>query len=322
MQEWKPRTRRGGISNCFALLTLILVCVTSAVSQQNAQTPELPAGQAGPQFTSHGVPLPMPPEVPAHPGVGTTGVGTTLIITPTFDSSIDSATQTVINNAIAFYESTFSNNVTVNIYFYNMSSGLGSSYFVTYNVPFTSYRAALAGNASSTDDTTALANTPANSTNPVNNGANVGVKPATGRALGLNTPEVLHNFSGSPCPTFTGSGCIGINVTSANSFGGLTSVVEHEIDEILGLGSALSGTTTPDPPWSEDLSVGPVPASGVMPRTPHAAERRRPTSRSTAVSPTSISSITATMAMTTGTGFSIRRGKCKTQLPTAVRLRL
>jgi len=29
--------------------------------------------------------------------------------------------------------------------------------------------------------------------------------------------------------------------------------VEHEIDEVLGLGSALNGTTTPAMPWTEDL---------------------------------------------------------------------
>ena len=195
----------------------------------------------------------MPPESTPPPGVRSNEAGTGLIITPTFDASIDSATQTVINNAIAFYESTFSNNLTVNIYFYNMSTGLGTSYFVAYPVSFTSYRAALAANASSADDTTALANTPAATNNPVNNGANVDVKPANGRALGLNTPEVLFNFGGSPCPSFTGSGCIGINVTLANSHGGLLSVVEHEMDEILGLGSALSGTSTPADIWPEDL---------------------------------------------------------------------
>jgi hypothetical protein len=33
----------------------------------------------------------------------------------------------------------------------------------------------------------------------------------------------------------------------------LFATVEHEIDEVLGLGSALNGTTTPPVPWTEDL---------------------------------------------------------------------
>jgi hypothetical protein len=33
----------------------------------------------------------------------------------------------------------------------------------------------------------------------------------------------------------------------------LFAAVEHEIDEVLGLGSALNGTTTPSVPWTEDL---------------------------------------------------------------------
>jgi hypothetical protein len=78
------------------------------------------------------------------------------------------------------------------------------------------------------------------------------VHSANGRALGRNdTPEV--SFAGPSCPTFVGSGCIGLNVTLANSFGNLLEVVEHEIDEVLGLGSALKDVTTPAVPWPEDL---------------------------------------------------------------------
>jgi len=79
------------------------------------------------------------------------------------------------------------------------------------------------------------------------------VKSANGRALGIDTPEESFNFMNSPCPTFTGSGCIGLNVTTANNFGVLFATVEHEIDEVLGLGSALNGTTTPAMPFTDDL---------------------------------------------------------------------
>ena len=182
------------------------------------------------------------------PQVSGTGAGLTII--STFNANIDAATQTVINNAIAFYQNTFTNNLTVHIEFHNMSTGLGQSTFFIFNVSYQLYLTQLGANATSADDATALADTPNGSTNPVT-GSNILVKSPNGRALGINLPEMTFP-SGSPCPMFTGSDCIGLNMTLANSLGILT-VVEHEIDEVLGLGSALSGTTTPADPWTEDL---------------------------------------------------------------------
>jgi hypothetical protein len=160
----------------------------------------------------------------------------------------------VINSAIAFYQDTFATNITVNIQFHAMSSGLGQSDVLAYFGSYTAYRTALAANATSPDDATALANTPSGSNNPVTPSANIVVKSANGRALGLNTPEGSFAGMGSPCPTFTGSGCIGLNVALANQHGILLATVEHEIDEVLGLGSALSsGNPTSTDPLTEDL---------------------------------------------------------------------
>jgi hypothetical protein len=189
--------------------------------------------------------------------VSNSGAGLTII--PTFNStgatSIDAATQTVINNAIAFYQNTFTDNITVNIEFHNMSSGLGQSTFFFFSILYNTYCTALAANATSPDDMTALANTPCGPSNPTNGSANIGVKSPNGRAIGLNLPEQLFSTNAScPTPMFTGSGCIGLNVTLANMFPGLLfATVEHEIDEVLGLGSALQGTTTTSTPWPEDL---------------------------------------------------------------------
>ena len=146
--------------------------------------------------------------------------------------------------------------MTVNIYFYNMNSGLGQSTVFIFNGPYSGYRAALGSNGTSADDTVALANTSNNANNPVTNTSNVSLKGPTGRALGLGTNEESFNFQNSPCPTFFGSGCIGINILLANSNGALRATVEHEIDEVLGLGSGLRGTTTPADPRTEDLSLG------------------------------------------------------------------
>jgi hypothetical protein len=221
----------------------------NAQSQGTAANPRIASSdQAGYSRVVLGPVSPPAPLLAPH----VSGAGTGLTIIPTFNASIDAATQTVINNAIAFYQNTFTDNITVNIEFHNMSSGLGQSVFFIFPVSYTSYRTQLGAHATSADDATALANTPSGSTNPVTGSSNIVVKSPNGTALGLNTPE--QPFGGS-CPTasFTGSGCIGLNVALANSHGVLTAVVEHEIDEVLGLGSALHGITTPTDPWPEDL---------------------------------------------------------------------
>src|SRR6266481_623808 len=97
-----------------------------------------------------------PPAPLLAPQVNGSGAGLTII--PTFNANIDAATQTVINNAIAFYQNTFSDNITVNIEFHNMSTGLGQSVFFLFSVPYSTYCTALAASATSPDDMTALAN--------------------------------------------------------------------------------------------------------------------------------------------------------------------
>lgn len=245
-----------------AFLSIGLILVCSGSNPQGVSAQSL-GGQANPpiirstdsQFSTI-VLGPIPPSpAPLAAQVGRSGAGLTIL--PTFNSTgataIDAATQTVINNAIAFYQNTFTNNITVNIEFHNMSSGLGQSIAFIFPVPYSTYCSALAASATSPDDMTAVADTPCGSTNPVNSTGNIDVKSPSGRVLGINTSE--QNFGGS-CPTgnFTGSGCIGLNVSLANMHPGLLfATVEHEIDEVLGLGSALNGTTTPTDPWPEDL---------------------------------------------------------------------
>jgi hypothetical protein len=221
----------------------------NAQSQGTQASPRVISSSSGPYSTIILEPISPPPPLPA-PQVSGSGAGLTII--PTFNSSIDAATQTVINNAIAFYEQTFTNNITVNIEFHTMNSGLGQSIAFIFTESYSTYCTALAASATSPDDMTAIAHTSCGSNNPINSSVNIGVKSPNGRAIGLNTPEASF---GSSCPTasFTGSGCIGLNVTAANSGGILFAVVEHEIDEVLGLGSALHGTTTDPLPFVEDL---------------------------------------------------------------------
>jgi hypothetical protein len=180
-----------------------------------------------------------------------------LLITATFgtgSAAVSAAAQTVINNAIQFYQNTFTDPINVLIQFNNMSTGLGSSEFWVYGGSYSQYHTALIGDGTSADDTAALATLPGGTNNPVTNDSSMQFKSANGRAVGLNTPAA----TGLSCNTAVAlDGCIGLDlgITDVAVAGGysLFAVVEHEIDEIFGLGSALSGATTPTTPWTEDL---------------------------------------------------------------------
>src|SRR2546422_3030993 len=112
----------------------------NAQSQGTAVAPRIISSTSGPYSTIALEPIPPPPPV-MMPPVSGSGAGLTII--PTFNStgatSIDAATQTVINNAIAFYQNTFTNNITVNIEFHNMSGGLGQSLTFIFPVPYSTY---------------------------------------------------------------------------------------------------------------------------------------------------------------------------------------
>jgi hypothetical protein len=171
---------------------------------------------------------------PAHAG---------LVITPTFDSSITNdpnaaAIEGVINSAISVYENLFTNPITVAIEFHEMPTGLGSSStFISFNT-YTAYLTALQANATSAAQLTALASLPAGPNNPVNGNADVFLTTANVRALGGNVFP----------PTGQPDSSIGLNTSitfppnaqSSSTFS-LLAVTEHEINEALGLGSALNG---------------------------------------------------------------------------------
>jgi len=170
---------------------------------------------------------------PAHAG---------LTITPTFGSSITSdpnaaAIEGVIDSAIAFYQSTFTDPINVTIQFNEMTTGLGQSTVGFYNIPYATYLAALKADATTANDATADSFLPNSSNNPVNGAARIDVKSADGRAVGLATPGFVNG---------TFDGVIGLNttITDVGSPGttgqfSLFATTEHEIDEVLGLGSAL-----------------------------------------------------------------------------------
>lgn len=221
--------------------------------------------------------------LPAHAG---------LIIDPSFDTSITSQTgaagiEATIDNAISVFENAYSNNITVLIDFYAMSAGLGESQVgFVYTPSYQTYYNALATtNANPAAIAGLTANGGNSANNPVNGTTVIDVKSADLRAVGLSAAAPLCNAvaSGKPADPLTCSGTaggsgafdglIGLNTTityppnpNNGSNYGLMATTEHEIDEVLGLSSALPNcnsnppvTTPPTTPCTSASASNPEP---------------------------------------------------------------
>lgn len=189
----------------------------------------------------------------------TTAAGTGLIINPTFDSSITDAPNAVaieamITHAIAVYESLFSDPVTVSMRFrYSTTLPDGTAFphnviavsrYVIYSPPWSTYINSLLADAKTSVDTTANASLPSS---PLS--ANIVTASANGRALGGNTPPAMFD-DGSVAVGGPYDGIVTLNAATSYSFvrpasSGFVdaqSETEHEMDEVLGLGSYLDGS--------------------------------------------------------------------------------
>ncbi|HEY2387854.1 MAG TPA: NF038122 family metalloprotease [Candidatus Binatia bacterium] len=184
-----------------------------------------------------------------------TGHSGALVINATFDSSItgdvnSAAIQAMINSAIAIDENLFNDPITVNIlYRYSttlpdstpLGGALAESLSLVYGVPWSTYVSALTADATTANDATANASLPGS---PLS--TNILPSSAGGRAIGLSTPPALcaDGSIGSGCPY---DGIVTLN--SAQPFkltrppmAGLYDALrttEHEMDEVMGLGSAI-----------------------------------------------------------------------------------
>ena len=180
-----------------------------------------------------------------------------LIINATFDSSITgnpnaAAIEAMINRSIGIYESLFSDPIMIQILFRYattqpdgtpLPSGLiAESDFVIYDVPWNDFISALTADARTSNDNTANASLPggALSTNLVPSSGN-------GRAVGLNTPPAMfaNGTIGNGGPY---DGIVSLNSAEPFQFSrppnsgnwDAQTGVEHEIDEVIGLGSLLN----------------------------------------------------------------------------------
>jgi hypothetical protein len=178
-----------------------------------------------------------------------------LVINATFDVSITgnpnaAAIQATINQAIATYQSLFADDVTVNILFrYAATAPNGTplgglvarSNYVIYHEPWFTYINALKADATSTNDTSANTSLPVSALS-----SDIIVASANGRAVGLNTaPAMFGNGAVSVGGPY--DGIVTLNSTKSFQFSrpavsgkyDALRAIEHEVDEILGFGSAL-----------------------------------------------------------------------------------
>ena len=179
-----------------------------------------------------------------------------LVIIPTFASTITNdrnaaVIENTINMGIAAFENSFSAPVTVNITFEESASvGLSENETPFDTVTYAAYRAELVLHATTANEMTALASLPSTTDNPVNGGANIALSAANAQVLGLaatpqaNDGTIIVNTSICNLSRTTPQ--------NANDYD-LLSAVCHEMDEVLGFGSALSGTTAPATIEPDDL---------------------------------------------------------------------
>ena len=209
----------------------------------------------------------------------TTEASAGLMIIPTFDCSIgnDPTIQAMIMRAIAIYESLFSDPITIHILFRHSDTGpggpcpsatpgpsatpapsvnpsatpfpegiLAQSFFVPYDILWNNFISALRADATTSNDNTANASLPGSAFS-----TNIVVSSANGRALGLNTPSAMFP-DGTIGPGGTFDGIVTLNSAQPFSFtrplisGSFDAqlALEHEIDEVIGLGSYLNSVRT------------------------------------------------------------------------------
>ena len=182
-----------------------------------------------------------------------------MTINANFENSISTSTsastiESDINNALSFYDSTFTNPIKVNIDF-GITTGasyLGQSNNTIYNPTYSTYTSDMQSNAVASSNATEL--TAYNNLqygNDSNGSKNLSITAPDMRALTGSSSyhggyDQAGNYVGS---SGTYDGVITLNATDLSGFGlgGSTSagrVIQHEVDEVLGIGGAGSTITS------------------------------------------------------------------------------
>jgi len=151
-----------------------------------------------------------------------------LVINPTFDSSITTnpnaaAIEAMINQAIAIYQSRFSDNVTSSMLFRYATTqpngnpmpagSLALSFTTVYMTTWSGFISALTADAKTSNDATANASLPGS---PLS--TNIRFSSANGRALGFDTPGALCSDGTSNCGNGTFDGIVTLNSAEPFAF--------------------------------------------------------------------------------------------------------
>src|SRR3984893_6871264 len=189
--------------------------------------------------------------------IAVTSANAGLTINATFDSSITSnpnaaAVEAMINRAIAIYETLFTDPVTIEILFrYTTTAPDGHplrpgvtarSDNPFYIIPWDTYIAALRADAKTGNDAVANASLPGTAWS-----SDIRPSSANGRAVGLHTPPAMfadgsvgHGGPYDGIVTLNSTAPFGFTRPVASNDFDAQRETEHEIDEVMGLGSAAN----------------------------------------------------------------------------------
>ncbi len=172
-----------------------------------------------------------------------------LIINVTYDqavSTLPTGFTTIINAVVNYFESHFTDPVTVNIDVgfgeaagYSLGGALGMSLTYLQSATYSQIKSALTADANTSDDASAVASLPA--ADPVGGTHNYWVSTAEAKALGLNTSTTsIDGYVGfsNTAGLFDYNNGDGVTAGAYDFFG----VVAHEFSEVMGR-TLLTGTT-------------------------------------------------------------------------------
>jgi sugar lactone lactonase YvrE len=176
-------------------------------------------------------------EAAAIPMVQSQGSSTGFKINVTYNANVPAAAQTAFNSLISTYESVFTSNITVNVDVNFGNTGLGESETQQQGVSYTAWRTAMSNNATANPGNSysvaGAASLPAS--DPIGNGS-ILLTTANARALGFTA-----NTSVDTTLTFSNAITFEYNGVAASGQADFLDVAAHELDEGLGIGSALTG---------------------------------------------------------------------------------
>ncbi len=168
------------------------------------------------------------------------------------------ADMNAIQSAVDFYTSNLTSTFTVTIAFGSQAGGGGTSSWFTQSATYTNYYNALvAASSGDATDTSAIASLGVpGANNPVTGSGNIVLTSTLASLLGLGS-QASSTFN--DCGGLTANACITISSAALNTGGspeaGVGSIVQHEVDEVLGTASNLpnGGGTVPTDPMPADL---------------------------------------------------------------------